>query len=307
MATRFHALFRYAGVDDDGDKPGMIVPVGGSNLVAVDLRADEQLKASRPHDITLQELGEKDRAKTDATREWIFGLRDFAAYRDAPVAVTPVPKGRIYRVGVKKRIGIEQTLTIHAKDGSVVEKFPVVGLDKKTVAISIRPVKVKASGGKEYRDHGKPNPVIADVLTQMNVVWHPQANVVFTLSSKEPFELDALPDVVVLEDKDVRALFKSGKDVRSRYTFFLVKEIATGSHDDNGAADVEIGVALLADRRKPTTAAHEAGHLLGSSSGPTGRMDYGHPTKAADRLMRDGGAAWKVTFSEAIGYFNGSY
>ncbi|MEJ1934235.1 hypothetical protein WDZ92_28905, partial [Nostoc sp. NIES-2111] len=293
--------------DDGGEKPGMIVPVGGTNLVAVDLQPGEQVKASRPHDITLHAVGEKDRAKGGATREWIFGLRDFAAYRDAPVAVSPAPKGTIFRVGVKKKIGIEQSIAVHAKDGSVVEKFPVVGLEKKTVTISIRPVMVKAPGGKGYRDHGKPNPVVADILTQMNVVWHPQANVVFALNSKTPLELDALPDTVNIDDKDMKALFKAAKDLRSKYTFFLVKQVSSGGGDDNGAAEVEIGIALLADRRRATTAAHEAGHLMGSTSGPTGRMDYGHPTTAEDRLMRSGGSAWKVTFDEAITFFNGNY
>jgi hypothetical protein len=305
MATRFHAVFRYAGVDDGGDHPGMIVPVGGSNLVAVEMAPGEELRSSRPHDLTIKEIGAAEAAKDDFTYERLFGLRDYAAYRDTPVRASLPSGARLFRIGVRKKIAISQFVSVHGSDGSVVEKFPVVGLEKKAVTVAIRPVKVLSDDGKTYVDHAKPGYVLKDIVEQMNLIWHPQANVVFTLVPAEPFRLPSLPPVVVIETN--RDVFAAAKERKAKYTMFLVKAVSSSGHDDNGVSDVANGFALLADKRSTRTAAHEAGHLMGSGSGPTGQMVFGHPTKDPDRLMRDGGAARKLTFDEVVSHFNGNY
>ena len=91
-------------------------------------------------------------------------------------------------------------------------------------------------------------------------------------------------------------MFRSARDLRSKYTFFLVKQVSSGSHDDNGAADVEAGIAFLADRRRPTTAAHEAGHavaahMLGGSVGPVSIREtrrWGGVAFVGGRRLRSG-------------------
>ena len=305
MATRFHAVFLFAGVDDQAETPGMIVPVGGSNIVAVELQSGEQLKSTRPADITIAELRPDDLSKKDFSYETLFGLPAFAAYREAPVRASPPSGCRFFRIGVRKKIAISQTIGIQAKDGKILEKMKVVGLDRKVVKVAIRPVTVPGPDGKGQDEHARKPYVLADIIAQMNRVWHPQANLVFTLVPSSSFAVSSLPGTVPIES--YRELFAKAREVKARYTMFLVQAVTSKGHDDNGVSDVGNGFALLADRRSEWTAAHEAGHLMGSGSGPTGPMTFGHPTKDPDRLMRDGGANRRLTFDEVVSHFNGNY
>jgi hypothetical protein len=158
------------------------------------------------------------------------------------------------------------------------------------------------------------------LCSEMNLLWTPQANVVFELVSSSPAVIDDQVQIAkILGLANQRAplprqvdiikfapLFVKLKDPKAAYTIFLVERVAGG---DLGATISEQAFGLVGDDRTERTMAHEAGHWLGSFSGPTGWVRYGHQSDrgSALLLMRAGGAGWKIPFDQTLSHFNSNY
>jgi hypothetical protein len=160
----------------------------------------------------------------------------------------------------------------------------VLVLDKKTVKVAIRSIQVR--DGQQLVSLGNS----ADpktLLSEMNAIWNPQANVFFELGRTDAATIDGLsPQADTIEMQKLPKGFLDERDSGSALTFFLVKKVTNGGKADRGATNAKEAIALIAESRSDSTMAHEAGHFLGALTAK-GKYDseYGHPEKSQDMLM----------------------
>jgi hypothetical protein len=274
MSAKFREVFGNSGVD----KGGMMVPLNGSNLVALVDGKNLKVFASSPG-IKITEIApHKLRA--------ILSENDLLAKTDTNTL--PLPNdARIFVVTGTSLMGYRGA-TITAKGASARDadiNLPVVILGKKTVKISIRPVQIRGDDGQAVF-HSKKLFDTQTLKDQMDIIWKPQANIVFELVSTDSVMIDdqrriaqalglntldaaPLPDGVDLAH--LKSIFVEKKDPKADITFFLVKRVidrttATaggGAKDVEGLSDSSVGIALIGDSRTTSTMAHEAGHIIG--------------------------------------------
>jgi hypothetical protein len=197
---------------------------------------------------------------------------------------------------------------VEAKDvrtGKAEATLKVIALDKKTVKVAIRPVQVR--DGKQLVSLCDP----ADpkkLLSEMNAIWNPQANVYFELGRTEAATIAGLsPQADVIEMQKLPPGFLTERDPGAALTFFLVRKVTNGGTADNGATLAKERVCLIADSRSDSTMAHEAGHFLGALTAE-GKYDseYGHPEKGKEMLMHVHHTGKKIPYS-AVPKFNHGY
>jgi hypothetical protein len=207
-------------------------------------------------------------------------------------------------------------------DGTVVKagsaELRAMVLEQRIVKVAIRHVEVPGPGGKPV-NHSK-LPLETDILlAQMNAIWLPQANVLFSLVPSAPIFVDKAKVAEALgkdqsyelpENVDIsrfRNLFANNVQAGADLTFFLLRKVSQSDPKTTsyrGDLDRVVGVtsrenkfALISDNRSKSTMAHEAGHFRGS----------GHTESRDEKLlMRDGGAGTKLPW-EAARDLNGKY
>jgi len=312
-----------AGVDEDArPRPGMIVPVGGSNVVRLAGGTGLRLQAPRP--LKIEEVPWNQGAILTAlslTLDLIGTLKSGA-----------LPDARYFQISCPTPIG-PVPAQVKAVGGNSSKPEPVLDvavLRRRKVKLSIRPVQVRGpQGGLVF--HSKQPFDFKAMVEQMNFIWTPQANVVFELVSSDPVQIvdeaeiakildlketkeAPLPSMVVIQRfKDV---FNRLKDKSADLTMFLVESV--GDLNDPrflyahatpvlGITDPALGISLIGDKRTSVRElmAHEAGHFIGSSNGPNGKlMIFGHRGGPRD-LMQDGGSTVaRIPFHDVIDFFN---
>jgi hypothetical protein len=318
MSVQFAEVWKRSGLDVDAKPfPGMILPLGGSNVIRV-LNAQG---SSLFDDKGILEIKEIDAAEFVLNKYFAFTVPIFKVMAGYPgemaalqlklatdVAQQLAHNGRYIRItgralggekGTMLRVGIEPNSPLR-----------VVVLRPRLLKLSIRPVQVRNDKGSLVY-HCEKNYDAKALLNLVNAVWTPQANVVFALASSDPAPLDdqaaiakalksSSPNPVVppiIDFDDFSGMFQKLKDnekPKADFTIFLVHSIIHQGKDVYGTTSEDGGFALVSDSgcdEDQPTMAHESGHHLGCV----------HTTESVDLLMypeEPHGA--KIPFSDAI-------
>jgi hypothetical protein len=316
MPASFQEVFASAGVDEDAwPRPGRVVPLGGFNVVR--LAGGRGLRLDAPQTLKIEEfLGSP--AAAIATLSLIF---DFSsAFRPAALG-----DSRYFKISGAVATGAApiQVKAVRSGQSKPDVILDVAVLRRRKVKLSIRPVQVRGPNGALVFHSKKPFDV-ADMVSTMNDIWTPQANLAFELVSSNPAPLTdeeqiakaydqketnrlQLPSMVVLDR--MKGILSGFKGPGADLTMFLVEQC--GHLDppalrnitaDEGITAPDLGIALISDGRTRVreVMAHEAGHFVGSRPG----QNFGH-TNGPHDLMHDGGRAEaKIPFHDVISFFN---
>jgi hypothetical protein len=322
MPAVFQEVVVSAGVDEEASpRPGMIVCAGGSNIARLARGKGLQLQA--PRTLKLEELPSIPVLLAALLSPFkVASLAKPGAFADA----------RYFRISgsVPVRGPLAQVKAVAAGTSRTEAVLDVAVLKRRTVKLSIRPVQVRdPQGGLVF--HSKKSFDTKAMVEQMNSIWTPQANVVFELVSSDPAQIvdgaeiakildlktskDAsLPAMVVLQR--FAGVFNRLKDKSADLTMFLVEGVGdlpdprflySHAKQVDGITDVMLGISLISDARTSLheLMAHEAGHFIGSRSGRDGKlMVFGHRGGKRDLMQQGGSDTARVTFHDAITYFN---
>jgi hypothetical protein len=331
MTAAFRELWSYSGVDDQrGKVAGMIVPADrGSNICR--LVDGQNLEwAPKRSGVIIDELNQSAmRAEIALASAALSFGSPMGPVFGAALANLLIGSPRFFKITANGRIGYQGvTLTATKAGASTPEAaIKIVPLGVRPVNLAIRPVQQMDKNGTLV-NHSKIPFDTKALCKDMNSIWTPQANVVFTLVSSKPAVItdknmadfakqygypggtkDSLPAAV-----DIQAftpLFKPflAESPKANLTMFLVQKAKDGTGTPYGVTDTELGFSLIGDDRLYKTMAHEAGHWLGSFSGPAGWSTYGHAGPGL--LMTDGEKDYqktpKIPFDDTISYFNARY
>jgi hypothetical protein len=299
MPAKFLEAFANHGVDETATPPGMIVPLKGSNMVA--LTGGDGLRPVLDAKIKHIKMTEVDQAKFNSLMA------------DAEPAARPLPAdARIFQ--------IDGTLPGKTDVKAGHATLTVRVLKQRPVKIAVRPVQVRDKSGNVVF-HAQRKFDIPKLVEAMNQIWTVQANVVFELVSADPIlvadevavakaldlkaERAPLPEVVNMVD--FVEMFDGLKDQNAEMTFFLFGKVVDRPRGAKGQGVPVDGatirsispIAFISDLRTDSTMAHEAGHLLGYS----GHVD---PPNAR-QLMNEGGPGvglGKIPFNDVVQKFN---
>jgi hypothetical protein len=321
MPAIFQEIFLAAGVDEDAKpRPGMIVPVGGSNVMR--LAGGTGLRLEGPRPLKIEELPPSQTAIMAALS---LGINPAGLLRPGALI-----GARYFVISGRTPIGPVQVKAVGANSSKPDPVLDVAVLRQRKVKLSIRPVQVRGPQGGLVFHSKKPFDFKA-MVDQMNFIWTPQANVAFELVSSDPVQIideaeiakildlketkeAPLPSMVVLQR--FKELFNRLKDKSADLTMFLVESV--GDLNDPrilyghanpalGITDPALGISLIGDQRVfvRELMAHEAGHFIGSMTGADGKlMNFGHTGGPSD-LMHDGGREIaKIPFHDVIDFFN---
>ncbi|HEV2188564.1 MAG TPA: hypothetical protein VGR70_15245 [Stellaceae bacterium] len=326
--ARFQEIFSCWGVTETDARgvpnAGIIVPIGPApdkfNLVRLtDGRGLRVGPAGSP--ITVDEITERDRVITMPSAKGLMVL---------PVAPFTTRGDRLFKISGQVP-GTNFWVEARGNGGGPTLTLKVAVLKPRPVKLAIKPVLVRDPLTGAPTPHSKVPYDFNAMVDQMNAVWTPQANVVFTLVSSFPavFTDEARiaksvgvtstdPKIIAFpEDVDLNTyidLLNENKDKNANLTMFLVKFCSSGSNHGEGWTRVADGVSLISDKRTeiPELMAHEAGHFLGGR-----KFDHMHTDDlllpdAKDKndndkrlqLMHQGGPNYKVPFDLVNELFN---
>jgi hypothetical protein len=323
MAAAFREIWSNWGVDEAANgAPGIIVPLRRSNLVQlVDGKNLNLFPSSKT--ITFKEHDKRALLdKVAAENMLIAALAPEAAMAAmmAGTAKVMVADTRVFEISGSARVGLGAKIDAKAPGASrAAATLNVLVLEEKPVKVAIRQVRTGGTAANPTF-HSKLSFDPKRLLAEMNALWKPQANVVFSLVPSTPAEVDEAEVAKLLgsqastaplpRDVDMSKLWPAFAKLhvpKADMTMFLVERASANTDKVLGAAKPQAKIALVGDNRSERTMAHEAGHILGSFSGPAGWADYGHQGTDPRLLMRAGGAAWKIPFEHVKSYFNTRY
>jgi len=288
----FKEVVPFSGVDTSKTPKGIIVPLGPGptkfNMVRLTNGQGVSVVLRGGANIKVEKLG------------WLWGYF---------LRLPSPPSDRLFKIS---SILPSQNGYLEAMDpgGFTLDRLNVAVLKQKEVKLSIRPIQVlNPQGNLVY--HSKAPFNFKDMVDQMNSVWTPQANVVFTLVSSNPVPLidearnaklmnmapnytpPALKGPMNIEV--FKDLLIENKDRSAQLTMFLVERVAqgpTGNVIYPSGATID-GVSLISDNRArlPLLMAHEAGHFLGQEGHTDDPDDANKRAKdPRQQLMVNGGA-----------------
>ncbi len=329
----FQEVFRRSGVDERRSPPGMIVPFGGSNVVALIDPGRKLTVEPNAHALEIKEIDGADIRKRVAQARDSFSAPDV----DAQLKAASLPAilsgdARFFEIkGRKKPIGFPGLEVVARSANRKIEaRLHVAVLREITIKVAFRNVMVPA-GGSVPAFHAK-NPCNAEhELPTMNAVWRPQANIRFERVPSDWLVIDdSLPavkkqiaDATGMKDASLATLpgtidveklkgfFARHKVEGAHLTVFCVDKIFSNGSYPKGSHARGLDIVFISSQRGPNTSAHEAGHFLGhySKSSTKPWDSQGHTlekdpiTKKEDRaedikmLMRAGGAGWKIPYN----------
>lgn len=328
---QFFEVLRCAGVDEDAQPPGMVIPFGDSNVVALQtwgsLKKEwANLRVASDHAaIEIEEIDPTELLKRRAEISIAVAQRDDdPQYREA---MMPDPIGgdaRWFRIhGKKALIDFPGALAQVRSKRHVEAVLRIVVVKNLIVKVAIRNVQVRDANGNVVFHSKIPCDPKAEV-DSMNSIWTPQANMTFELVSSSPALVDtndkstreALakglgltdPDSAVLapdvEPPKLKDVFKKLTVNGATITFFLVEKLKDGLVQPDGMTmRMAEGICFVAGHHGGPTFAHEAGHFLGGRFDNGEWHNLGHSPRATPMsrdvrlLMRDMGAGWKIPFS----------
>jgi hypothetical protein len=296
MAAKFREVTKYSGVDEDlsPDYQGIVVPLKGANQVMLGDGAGLTVQANLPSMVKVKEITSN--YPTSLTADQTANLKSRAL--------------RLFEISADVVPGMDKAY-VTAKDSKGVEKakLKVLVLRPRPATISLRPVYV-IQGTQEV-------PLTTDssgaqsLVDAMNAIWTPQANVVFTLEPSVKAVIKGISPQATGVDITNAAIMKeliAAKGSAKGLTAFMVNQALDNGKVVNGVTDAKVGIALISDKRRDSTIAHEAGHYLGAVD-EKGKFisTYGHPgSQAAEMLMRDGGSGHKIPYG-VVSDFNKGY
>lgn len=329
----FQEVFRRSGIDEGRSPPGMVVPFGGANIVAL-IDPGKKLKVEpNVHALEIKEIDGADIRKRLAQARDTFSAPDVDAQLRAASLPAILPSdARFFEIrGRKKPIGFPGLEVVARSANRKIEaRLHVAVLREITIKVAFRNVMIRGNGPVPAF-HAR-NPCNAEhELPTMNNVWRPQANIRFEpVPSEWLFVDDSLPavkkeiaDAIGMKDASLatfpdaievaklKTFFVKHKVQGAHLTIFCVDKIRSASGSLNGAFARGLDIAFISSQRGPNTSAHEAGHFLGyysksatkpwDSRGHTLETDpkTGKENRAEDikMLMRAGGAGWKIPFN----------
>jgi hypothetical protein len=329
----FQEVFRRSGVDERRSPPGMVVPFGGDNIVAL-IDPGRKLKVEpNAHALEIKEIdGAEIRKRVMQVRNTFSEPDVDSQLKAASLPATFNGDARFFEIkGRKKPIGFPGLEVMARSPGKKIEaKLHVVVLPEIKIKVAMRNVMIPGSGGAPAFHAKKPCSEQDELLT-MNRVWRPQANIAFELVPSDWLVIDdsqaavkqelanatgmkdaslaAFPSMVEVEK--LKGFFAKHKVQGAHLTIFCVDKLWSNGYSPNGTFARSFDIAFISSQRGPNTSAHEAGHFLGSySKSETKPWDsHGHTlerdskTGKEDRaedikmLMREGGAGWKIPFN----------
>jgi hypothetical protein len=317
---RFRELLRCVGVDEEAS--GMVVPVGGTNLVLLDTAGGKELSVISNHPAV--EVGEIDGT---AIRRKLIDTNIEVQQPDVdpqftaemlPTSMFWYDKPRFFEIRGTVPVGFPGA-SIQAWAGRRLEtSLTAVVLDEKKVKIAIRNVQIADGNGRPTFQTSKPVDANKE-KANMDAVWQRQANITFDLISTDPvfindkdpttraklgraFGMNEPDNAVFPAEIDVITLESFFADLKvpgALLTFFVVDKLKGGASGSTRSSGV---IFISGSQKRQTTFAHEAGHFF-RDSGANGSWTYRDHTYNPDKdqdireLMRDGGAGWKVTWN----------
>lgn len=329
----FQEVFRRSGVDERRSPPGIVVPFGGYNLVAL-VDPGRKLKIDpTAHALEIKEVdGAEIRERVKQVRNTFSEPDVDPQLRAASLPATFNGDARFFEIkGRKKPIGFPGLEVVARSAGRKIEaKLHVAVLPEIKIKVAMRNVMVPGSGGVPAFHAKKPCNEQDEMLT-MNSIWRPQANIAFELVPSDWLVIDDSQAAVkqeiangsgmkdaslatftsVVEVEKLKGFFAKHKVQGAHLTIFCVDKLWSNGYSPNGAFARSHGIAFISSQRGPNTSAHEAGHFLGhyskSQTKPwdsrghtlernpkTGKEDRPEDVKM---LMREGGAGWKIPFN----------
>jgi len=209
---------------------------------------------------------------------------------------------RVFNIVGNSPVGMDlaKVQATNTRTSRVEATLKVLVLRQLPIKISIRPTQVRDDQQNVVSFTNAPIGA-QSLLDQMNSIWKPQANIVFTLGRTDPALIDGLSpksEGADIQNPTTSASFQSQKDRAADLTVFLVRRAFDGKERVSGVTNAKEGFTLIGDDRSVTTLAHEAGHFLGALN-EHGKFSqkYDHKGTDPELLMRDGGAGWKIPFS----------
>lgn len=299
----FRQVLAYCGVDEHTatGNVGIVVPLRGSNVVILADGPTLHVESTVRPAVQVEEI-------TDPRTHPIWSKLIAATLSFENLKARAI---RVFKVSANSLVGIDVAKVVAKNDrpSRVEATLKVLVVKQKLIKISIRPTQVR-DGPRNIVGFTNSNASAQSLLDQMNLVWEPQANIVFQLARTDPALIDGLSPTSAgadIQNSAMAASFKSNKDPAADLTVFLVRRAFDGAIPVSGVTDAKAGFALIGDNRSETTLAHEAGHFLGALN-EHGKFSqrYGHQGTDPDLLMRDGGAGRKIPYG-LVTDFNKGY
>ena len=334
----FREVFRRSGIDEGRSPPGMVVPFGSGNIVAL-IDPGRKLKVDpSAHALGIKEIdGAEIRKRVMQVRATFSEPGVDQQLKAASLPATFNGDARFFEIkGRKKPIGFPGLEVLARSARRTIEaRLFVAVLPEIKIKVAFRNVMVRGSGGGPAFHAKKPCSEQDELLT-MNNVWRPQANIRFervpsdwlviddsqaavkqelaAATGMKDASLATFPDVIDVEK--LKGVFVKHKVRGAHLTIFCVDKLLSNGGSANGSFARGLDLAFISSQRGPNTSAHEAGHFLGyyskSASKPwdsqghtletdskTGKEDRAEDVKM---LMRGGGAGWKIPFN-LVKYF----
>jgi hypothetical protein len=332
--AQFSEVFRCSGVDENpnvpgkfigkSNVPGMIVPAGGWNLVALEDGPRLRVHCDNKH-IRIEELQET--AVIKLARLFLnfkLSVQNVdSQFRDSYMPHILSSNARFFKIHGKVLVDAPGALIQASAGGKVEAKIRVVVLDLMQVKLAFGNVAVPGQNGSSVLHTDKPADPQQE-LDQMNAIWTPQTQIAFDLISADPILINdrdksireeiarslgliakesSFPENV--DTNKLRTIFNRCKNTQADLTIFVVQKIQLGQGaQPNGITDPEWNFCVLSSSHGPSTAAHEAGHHLFGEKKDGKWHNLHHPWTSRDPdkapLMREGGAGFKIQFDLAL-------
>jgi hypothetical protein len=286
MVTRFRQVRDMGGVVE-GTGPmdaTMVMPTGGSNLVF--LEGGQGLKPRPSHGgITVEEI-------TDVSGDDVLGfLRN-----GVPILAVLAGLGsgkRLFSIGGHGKAGFIDMVN---SKRHVEARLTLILMPVKQVTVALRQIQA-AKDGQGFALLSQKSFDPAAILSHMNMVWTPQANIVFSLGRTDPAPIKEIAfdsgGPSRTNPVHVQAL-ANAKDQSADLTIFFAKSVfdpPPTSHTPwqfavNGYTDPQHGFCAVGDGRAEYTIEHEEGHLLGALDAKGKfKEEFGH--SAGQQMMND--------------------
>ena len=327
----FQEVFRRSGIDERRSPPGIVVPLGGDNIVAL-IDPGRKLKFQPAPALEIKEI---DAAQI---RTRVMQVRDTFSEPDIDpqLRAASLPAifngdARFFEIKGRGKIDLPGLVVIaRSADKTLEAKLQVAVLPEIKIKVAFRNVMVPGSGGAPAFHAKNPCNEQPELLT-MNNIWRPQANIHFervpshwvviddsqaavkqelaNAFGMKDTSLAIFPDVIEVEK--LKGFFVKHKVQGAHLTIFCVDKLRSDGSSPNGSFARGLDLAFISSQRGPNTSAHEAGHFLGyysksatkpwDSQGHTLETDpkTGKEDRAEDNkmLMRRGGAGWKIPYN----------
>jgi hypothetical protein len=328
--ARFSEVFRCSGVDESPNVPqkskipGMVIPNGGSNIVALEDGERLRVHSENKH-IKIEEIG--DTAVIKLARLYLnfkLAVQDVdSQFRDSYMPHILSTNARFFKLHGKALVGDPGAVVQASSGGKLEAKLRVVVFDLMKVKLAIGNVTIPDENGRPVYHADNPCDPQKE-CDQMNAIWTQQTQITFDLISSDPIFLDdrqrsVRQDVAkalglnakegsfpaIVDPGKLGIIFDKLKNNKADLTMFVVDSLKMPHLQPDGFTHAEFPISVLAGHHFPSTFAHEAGHFLFGDWGKDGKqhnLDHPWPSIDPDKtpLMRDGGAGFKIQFDLAL-------